>query len=94
MEKSANQTVIVMNVNEDNQPVYRLVTYDIGAGDSPSLNYMPINGLKVTSTLAEVWDELSGARRGAMYIYDQEQGEPCGIVTWEIVRKALQRELS
>lgn len=94
LEKSANQSVIVMNVNEDNQPVYRLVTYDIGAGDSPSLNYMPINGLKVTSTLAEVWDELSGARRGAMYIYDQEQGEPCGIVTWEIVRKALQRELS
>ena len=55
---------------------------------------MPINGLKVTSTLAEVWDELSGARRGAVYVYDQEQGEPCGIVTWEIVRKALQRELS
>jgi len=94
LEKSSNQSVIVMNVDEDNQPVYRLVTYDIGAGDSPSLNYMPINGLKVTSTLAEVWDELSGARRGAVYIYDQEQGEPCGIVTWETVRKALQRELS
>lgn len=94
LESSANQSVVVMNVDEDNQPVYRLVTYDIGAGDSPSLNYMPINGLKVTSTLAEVWDELSGARRGAVYIFDQEQGEPCGIVTWEIVRKALQRELS
>ncbi|AVJ56888.1 chloride channel protein [Idiomarina sp. OT37-5b] len=94
LENASNQTVVVMNVDEDNQPVYRLVTYDIGAGDSPSLNYMPINGLKVTSTLAEVWDELSGARRGAVYVYDQEQGEPCGIVTWEIVRKALQRELS
>lgn len=94
LENASNQTVVVMNVDEDNQPVYRLVTYDIGAGDSPSLNYMPINGLKVTSTLAEVWDELSGARRGAVYVYDQEQGEPCGIVTWEVVRKALQRELS
>lgn len=94
LENASNQTVIVMNVDEDNQPVYRLVTYDIGAGDSPSLSYMPITGLKVTSTLSEVWDELSGARRGAVYIYDQKQGEPCGVVTWENVRRALQRELS
>lgn len=94
LEKAANQTVIVMNVNDDNQPVYRLVRYDIGAGDSPSLNYMPIKGLRITSTLAEVWDELGGARRGAVYIYDKEQGEPAGVVTWEMVRKALQRELS
>lgn len=94
LEKSANQTVVVMNIDEDNQASYRLVTYDIGAGDSPSLNYMPIVGLKVTSTLADVWDELSGARRGAVYIYDHGQSEPCGVVTWEVVRKALQRELS
>lgn len=55
---------------------------------------MPIKGLRVTSTLAEVWDELGGPRRGAVYIYDKENGEPCGVVTWEVVRKALQRELS
>ncbi|WP_404400254.1 chloride channel protein [Idiomarina seosinensis] len=94
LENSSNQTVVVMNVDEDNQPSYRLVSYDIGAGDSPSLSYMPITGIKVTSTLAEVWDELSGARRGAVYVFDQKQSEPCGIVTWEIVRRALQRELS
>lgn len=94
LENSSNQTVVVMNVDEDNRPSYRLVSYDIGAGDSPSLSYMPINGLKVTSTLAEVWDELSGARRGAVYIFEQKQSEPCGVVTWEIVRRALQRELS
>jgi len=94
LEKASNQTVIVMNVDDNNLPQYRIVTYDIGAGDSPSLNYMPIKGLKVTSTLSEVWDELSGQRRGAVYIFDQDNGEPCGIVTWEIVRRALQRELA
>lgn len=94
LESAQAKTVIVMSVDEDNQALYRLVTYDINAGDSPSLSYTPIKGIRVTSTLAEVYDEIGPQRRGAVYIYETDDGQPCGIVTWEIVRKALQRELA
>lgn len=94
LESAQAKTVIVMSVDEDNQAIYRLVSYDINAGDSPSLSYTPIKGIRVTSTLAEVYDEIGQQRRGAVYIYETDDGQPCGIVTWEIVRKALQRELS
>ena len=94
LESAQAKTVIVMSVDEDNQALYRLVTYDINAGDSPSLSYTPIKGIRVTSTLAEVYDEIGAQRRGAVYVYETDDGQPCGIVTWEIVRKALQRELA
>ncbi|MGM7447976.1 chloride channel protein [Idiomarina sp. ST20R2A10] len=94
LESAQAKTVIVMSVDEDNQALYRLVTYDINAGDSPSLSYTPIKGVRVTSTLAEVYDEIGPKRRGAVYIYETDDGQPCGIVTWELVRKALQRELA
>lgn len=94
LESAQARTVIVMSVDEDNQALYRLVTYDINAGDSPSLSYTPIKGIRVTSTLAEVYDEIGAQRRGAVYIYETDDGQPCGIVTWELVRKALQRELA
>ncbi|MDV6315570.1 chloride channel protein [Idiomarina sp. HP20-50] len=94
LESAHAKTVIVMSVDEDNQATYRLVSYDINAGDSPSLSYTPIKGIRVTSTLAEVYDEIGQQRRGAVFIYEIDDGQPCGIVTWEIVRKALQRELS
>lgn len=94
LESAQARTVIVMSVDEDNQALYRLVTYDINAGDSPSLSYTPIKGIRVTSTLAEVYDEIGAQRRGAVYIYETDDGQPCGIVTWELVRKALQRELT
>ncbi|MTJ01853.1 chloride channel protein [Idiomarina piscisalsi] len=94
LESAQAKTVIVMSVDEDNQPLYRLVSYDITAGDSPSLSYTPIKGLRITSTLAEVYDEIGQQRRGAVYIYESNGEHPCGIVTWETVRKALQRELA
>lgn len=94
LESAQAKTVIVMSVDEDNQATYRLVSYDINAGDSPSLSYTPIKGIRVTSTLAEVYDVIGQQRRGAVFIYETDNGHPCGIVTWEIVRKALQRELS
>lgn len=64
LESAQAKTVIVMSVDEDNQALYRLVTYDINAGDSPSLSYTPIKGVRVTSTLAEVYDEIGPKRRG------------------------------
>lgn len=94
LESAQAKTVIVMSVDEENQALYRLVSYDINAGDSPSLSYTPIKGIRVTSTLAEVYDEIGQQRRGAVFVYETDDGQPCGIVTWEIVRKALQRELS
>ena len=94
LESAQAKTVIVMSVDEDNQPLYRLVSYDITAGDSPSLSYTPIKGLRITSTLTEVYDEIGQQRRGAVYIYESNGEHPCGIVTWETVRKALQRELA
>lgn len=94
LESAHAKTVIVMSVDEDNTPLYRVVSYDINAGDSPSLSYTPIQGLRVTSTLAEVYDILGSKRRGAVYIYETHDSHPSGIVTWEVVRKALQRELT
>lgn len=94
LESAHAKTVIVMSVDEDNTPLYRVVSYDINAGDSPSLSYTPIQGLRVTSTLAEVYDILGSKRRGAVYIYETHDSHPSGIITWEVVRKALQRELT
>lgn len=96
LETAQAQSVVVMTVNENNQPEYRMVSYDIAAayGENPSLNYLPLQGLRITATLSEVYDILSPQRRGAVYIYDQDRNDPLALVTWETVRKALQRELA
>ncbi|EKE87465.1 chloride channel protein [Idiomarina xiamenensis] len=95
LQNADTQSVIIQSYDAEQQPLYHIVSYDIMASDASesSLNYTPLTGLKINVTLSEAYDILAPQRRGAVYIYDESPTDIIGVVSWDMVRKALDREL-
>ena len=53
---------------------------------------MPIQGLSHQSTMAEVFAILEDEREGLVYIYQDDQANPIGIIRWDQLRALLTKQ--
>ena len=69
---------------------FSLVQLDVSLGqDSEPLNYTKMNGVGSQATLAEVYQLLQASRDGAVYVYEGNQDNISGIITWNKLRNYL-----
>jgi len=84
-------TQLLIKRNENDVLQFYTAQYDISlslTGDS-AVQYLPVKGLSQQCTMAEVLAELEDKREGIVYIYQDNQEQPIGIIRWDQLRALL-----
>lgn len=92
LEDAPRHPVIQFSIN-GNEKKYAMVQFDVSLErDSQPLVFTQISGLNSQSTLAEVYKLLQVKREGAVFIFNQENRQIMGVITWHILRNYLHQE--
>ncbi|WP_077752819.1 chloride channel protein [Shewanella psychrophila] len=86
LKRAEGRSVLV----RDNLGDIQMLQLELQAADDAStLTRHPIQGLPDTATLNEVYQILSRERRGEVYIYQDNQNNVIGVISWAVLQKEI-----
>ncbi|MFC6441118.1 chloride channel protein [Bowmanella sp. JS7-9] len=90
----APQKLVVLRIAGEDGPEFQLAQWDISLSgeDSRPVSYTTMQGVSAQATLSEVYDILQASRNGAVYVYQQDQNQLIGVVTWSTLRGHLHKQ--